>query len=311
MDRAHTSRITWLEFGSGHLQFHERITRLVIIPARLEAACSKKPKHKSWLSQLPTLVADFERRRSLTLEPPFENSSAGWVAPARLPDGAGVVLKLGMAHAECVHEIDALRFWDGEPTVRLLAADRKRSALLLERCEPGVGLWQRPKPEQDLVLAGILKELRHTPTNPHPFRHLRVMLEAWIKETDAASERWTDSGLVGEGLRLLFLLPGSARREVLLATDLHAGNVLQSSRRPWLAIDPRPYIGDPDYDATQHLLNRVKARPDAVATIYKFAELADLDPERVRLWTFARAAAQPRDDWSNDPLLELARAIAP
>jgi len=55
----------------------------------------------------------------------------------------------------------------------------------------------------------------------------------------------------------------------------------------------------------------VKARPDAVATIYKFAELADLDPERVRLWTFARAAAQPRDDWSNDPLLELARAIAP
>jgi len=31
--------------------------------------------------------------------------------------------------------------------------------------------------------------------------------------------------------------------EVLLFTDLHAGNVLSGERRPWLLIDSRPYVG--------------------------------------------------------------------
>ena len=35
------------------------------------------------------------------------------------------------------------------------------------------------------------------------------------------------------------------------------------------------------------------------------------DPERVRLWTFARAAAEPRDEWKEDDLMALARALAP
>jgi hypothetical protein len=42
-----------------------------------------------------------------------------------------------------------------------------------------------------------------------------------------------------------------------------------------------------------------------------FADLLGVDHERVRLWTFARAAAGPRDDWSNGDLVALARAIAP
>ena len=42
-----------------------------------------------------------------------------------------------------------------------------------------------------------------------------------------------------------------------------------------------------------------------------FADLAGIEHERVRLWTFARAAAEPRDNWSNNDLVSLARSIAP
>jgi streptomycin 6-kinase len=283
----------------------------LIIPARIIAACSNRPKHEAWLARLPGAVGDLERRWSLVLGSAFDNASSAWVAPVTLADGTEAVLKLGMPHSECEHEIDGLRFWSGEPTVRLLDADRELGAMLLERCEPGNGLWLQPKPEQDLVLAGVLKRLWRTPIDPHPFRHLSKMLSGWSARTQADAGRWPDAGLVREGLNLLAELPGSATREVLLATDLHAGNVLRAQREPWLAIDPRPHIGDPAYDATQHLLNRAKARSDPAVTIRRFAEIADLDPERVRLWTFARAAAQPRDDWSNDLLFELARAIAP
>jgi streptomycin 6-kinase len=97
---------------------------------------------------------------------------------------------------------------------------------------------------------------------------------------------------------------------VLLATDLHADNVLRAVRRPWLMIDPKPFVGERAFDATQHLLNcqrRVLASPDA--TIRRFADLLEIDHERVRLWMFARAAAEPRAAWANDSFI-LARALA-
>ena len=107
-------------------------------------------------------------------------------------------------------------------------------------------------------------------------------------------------------------MPRSAPAEVLLATDLHAGNVLRSQRQPWLVIDPKPFVGDPAYDATQHLFNcDTRLRSDPRGTICRFADLLGVDRERVRLWMFARAAAEPRDDWSQDDPMALARALAP
>jgi streptomycin 6-kinase len=138
------------------------------------------------------------------------------------------------------------------------------------------------------------------------------MTEYWSKETLAQSQHWSDAGVVREGLDLFKELTRSAPADVLLATDLHAGNVLRTRREPWLVIDPKPFVGDPAYDATQHLLNcddRMRADPDG--TIRRVADLLGVDPERVRLWTFARAAAESRSDWKDQRLTGLARAIAP
>jgi streptomycin 6-kinase len=212
---------------------------------------------------------------------------------------------------EAEHELDGLRFWDGDPTVRLLDADREHNAMLLERCEPGTPLRSLPEPEQDVVVARLLRRMWRRPERPHPFRPLSEMLALWRGETIAEAGPWLDVGLVRDGLRLLEELARPAPTDVLLATDLHAGNVLAARREPWLAIDPKPFVGDPAYDATQHLLNceaRVRSAPGA--TIRRVAELLGLDHERVRLWLFARAAAESRDVWDDDSLA-LARALAP
>jgi streptomycin 6-kinase len=79
-----------------------------------------------------------------------------------------------------------------------------------------------------------------------------------------------------------------------------------------LVIDPKPFVGDHAYDGTQHLFNctaRMKSNPNE--TIRRLADLLGVDHERLRLWTFARAAAEPRDDWNDREWLDLARAIAP
>jgi streptomycin 6-kinase len=88
--------------------------------------------------------------------------------------------------------------------------------------------------------------------------------------------------------------------------------LLRSQREPWLVIDPKPFVGDPAYDGTQHLFNcsaRLQSHPDT--TIRRLADLLGVEYERLRLWTFARAAADPREDWSNRQWMDLARAIAP
>ena len=84
-------------------------------------------------------------------------------------------------------EIAGLRFWCGDPTVRLLDADDDLGAMLLERCEPGTSLSALPEPEQDLVIARLLPRLWRPPVAPHPFRPLAAMLAHW------GEKRWLRS----------------------------------------------------------------------------------------------------------------------
>jgi catechol 2,3-dioxygenase-like lactoylglutathione lyase family enzyme len=180
-----------------------------------------------------------------------------------------------------------------------------------ERGAPGTVLRRLPEPEQDRVIARLLRRLWRAPAAPHPFRPLEAMTASWSDETLALTDRWPDPGLVRAGLALFGELPRSAPARVLLATDLHAGNVLRARREPWLVIDPKPFVGDPAYDATQHLFNcEARLFADPHGTIRGFAEQLGAERERVSLWLFARAAAEPRDYW-DDELIALARALAP
>jgi streptomycin 6-kinase len=284
----------------------------LIIPEHLAATCQRTLESFAWLEQLPGIVRDLQDRWSVSLGLPFdgEEVSCAWVAPAVRQDGTRAVLKIGMPHMEGRDEIGGLRFWAGDPTVRLLQADDELNAMLLERCDPGTTLRVLPELEQDVVIARLLRRLWRMPSRPHAFRPLSAMTAHWAKETLADVSQWPDVGLVREGLHLFQELPRTAQREVLLATDLHAANVLQAQREPWLIIDPKPFIGDPAYDATQHLFNcEARMRSDPQGTIRRFADLLEADHERVRLWVFARSAAEPRDIWDNDSLA-LARALA-
>ena len=284
------------------------------VPGRVAENARNTPAGTAWLDRLPETLRRLEARWSLTVGDPFdhEDLTGGWVAAVTLPDGSPAVLKLGNPHMEGEHEIHGLRFWDGDPTVRLFAADEESGAMLLERCLPGTTLRLRAEDEQDCVITELLKRLWRPPVDPHPFRPLSVMTKYWSDLTLSDAEEWPDAGLVREGLRLFDELPKTALAEVLLATDLHAGNVLQSERMPWLVIDPKPFVGDPAYDSTQHLFNCVeRLRSDPDGMFRRMGDLLGVDHERIRLWTFARAAAEPRDDWNDGELLEIARATSP
>jgi streptomycin 6-kinase len=225
------------------------------------------------------------------------------VAPARTGTGEGVVLKVGWRHDEALDEPDGLRAWDGCGTVRLLDSYLAGTAiaLLLEACEPGTPLSLAvPELEQDVVVAGLLRRMWIEPPAGLAFRPLRTMCDRWASQFDeddaaarARGEDQLDPGLAREGIGLFRELPRTAGSEVLLCTDLHHDNVLAAAREPWLAIDPKPFIGDPAYDPVQHMINfpdRLAADPAGFA--HRMAGLAGLDPDRVRLWLFARCVQE-------------------
>src|SRR6266542_5726898 len=145
---------------------------MLIVPERLAAACRETPERHTWLERLPHAIRELQDRWSLSLRDPFDGSdvSCAWVAPAVRADGTRFVLKLGMPHMEAAGELEGLRFWDGDPTVRLLESDAGLNAMLLEACEPGTPLRDLPEPEQDVVVAGLLRRAsRHVDRqNPRP-----------------------------------------------------------------------------------------------------------------------------------------------
>src|ERR1051325_7368317 len=174
------------------------------IPAQLAVNCRKTAESGAWLARAWEALRMLERRWSLTMGAAFDGAegSCAWVAPVVRADGTPAVLKFGMPHMEGEHEREGLRFWDGDPTVRLLAGDDESGAMLLERCLPGTVLRALPEPAQDLVIAQLLRRLWRVPPAPHAFRPLSTLMEHWSSETMRQINQCSDSGLVHEGLRL-------------------------------------------------------------------------------------------------------------
>jgi streptomycin 6-kinase len=290
------------------------------VPRYLAETARRDQGVRKWITALPSTVADLAGRWSLRVGEPFQpGGQCSWTAPVTGPAGTRLVLKVGYRFpgGDERDEAAGLRVWAGNGAVRLQAAAESELAyaLLIERCLPGTPLGQvLPGPEQDLVVAALLRRLWAQPHAAYPFRSLAQMCAAWAREFErdyaaAAPADRIDPGLARAGIALFRELPETAERRVLLCTDLHADNILAAQRAPWLVIDPKPYVGDPAYDVLQHMLNcedRLAADPVGLAA--RMAALAGVEAARVRHWLFARSVQES----VGSPLMrQVARALAP
>jgi streptomycin 6-kinase len=246
----------------------------------------------------------------LRLGDPFTSGQASVAAAVRLGDGRDAVLKLQVPHRESEHEADALRAWDGDGAIRLLAHDPARHALLLERCVPGTPLSELDQESALDVFIGLLPRL-WTPAGS-PFRPLADEAAWWsshlVEEWDGTGrpfERW----LIDAALDALRTLAPTQGEQVLLHQDLHADNVLRAEREPWLVIDPKPLAGEREFGIGPivrsvelgHSRHHVLRRFDRLT-----AELG-LDRERARGWTVAQTVAWSFDSHLRDAHVDTVR----
>ncbi len=256
-----------------------------------------------WLARLPSLVAELRDRWSLRLGPPIHGGSCSWVAPARLPDGESAVLKVTWPHREAAGEAEGLRRWGGRGAVHVLREDPAQYAVLIERCEPGEKLGDADHldvRERLLIGAGLLRELWSAEpprSGPTALERVADLTADWADIAEERMERLRpdfDPGLVATGVRLLRELPGAAAREVIVHGDFNPGNVLSARRRPWLAIDAKPMIGDPGYDPWPLLaqiddpFNHADPRRVLAERLALVGDVLGEDVWRIAAWAFAR-----------------------
>jgi streptomycin 6-kinase len=251
---------------------------------------------RAWLAALPEIVEQMCRRWKLSLGPAFEGGCVGFVAPVEREGGERDVLKVSPVDEETRTEADALLFWDGDGTARLLDSDARLGALLLERLEPGTSLEDHPDRDEAITIAcRLLKSLWRPVPAGHPFPLVPDLALRWSREIPDRYRRLGrpfEGALAEQAADLCAELATHTEDLVLANRDYHLGNVLAATREPWLLIDPKPLAGEAAFD-TGHLLRSLLPRgfDDALVggLVHRLASELDLEVEAIRSWALVRS----------------------
>jgi len=247
------------------------------------------PAVEPWCAALPDLVARLCRRWGLTVAG-ARPGNTGRTLLCRDRDNRLQVLKLCPDNEIARAEASALAAWAGLPrVVQVLDTDLDRGAVLLEGLEPGTPLTGAAVPWDEI---GDLLAALHSVPADGPFPSLPDRVRSMF---DLAERRLPDSPAAPH-LPLDLLHLGRARAEeladdggpvALVHGDLHPGNVLHAGpERGAVAIDPRPCVGDPAFDAVDWAVLPIAGGGTVDDGI---ARLPGLDPDRVRAWCVALA----------------------
>jgi streptomycin 6-kinase len=229
------------------------------------------------LSGSRAIAEEAAREWGLELGEPFALSNVSFVAPA----GSAVLKVAWDGDDESLHEADALALWDGDGATRLLR--RSGRAILEERAVPGDDLSTLPEDEATAIAVDIASRLWRRAGAP--FRPVATEIPRWL---DNAEREGSD--LVSLARELFAALDPSA--DWLVHGDFHHHNVLRHGER-YVAIDPKPYLADREYDLPSFLwnpmFNRMEDRDQTERRIAAFVA-AGLDDFRIRAWTVIRGA---------------------
>jgi streptomycin 6-kinase len=263
-----------------------------VLPEAFAAYAARGAAWAAFVDRLPGLLGDLLEEWQLTTDGEATHGHAAVVVPVRTAAGRPAVLKVSWPHWEAEHEHLALQHWHGDGAVRLLRADPRRFALLLERLhrEDLSDLWDLEACE---VVAAFYPRL-HVPAPPQ-LRTLSSCVERWSRELAALPrDAPLPHRLVAQAVAIgrAFATDDDTDGR-LLHTDLHYANVLAGDREPWLVIDPKPLSGDPHYEVAPLLWNRWDelagdVRGGVRRRFHATIDAAGLDEGRARAWVVLR-----------------------
>jgi len=233
------------------------------------------------LAALERVAREVAAEWGVELGEPFGLARYSYVAPA---DAEAVLKVTPPEDDEADEEADALELWHGDGAVRLLRRDLERRGLLLERASPGHDLSLVPEEDATAAAVALARRLWKRGQSPglSPFRSIHAHVPRWLAKA-------AEHELAPVAQELYDRL--EKREDTLIHGDFHHHNIIRSSRG-WLAIDPKPMLGEPEYDVPCFLWNPLPYRMRLDVTERRLAAFAaaGLDDERMRTWAVIRGA---------------------
>ncbi|SNY93117.1 streptomycin 6-kinase [Cohaesibacter sp. ES.047] len=249
---------------------------------------------QDWLNRLPTTLQHVCWQWGLELAgEPHGGGSVSLVLPVvKRGIATPMVLKIQWPHRECRDEAAALRIWNGNGAIYLLDHDPLNHALLLEACRPGTFLAGGMRTAL-AVYADILPRL--WVKTDEPVRRLEEEARMWMKNLHLIREQSSPDmvPLIDCALNWGTRLIDTQGEQVLLHQDLHGHNVLAAERTPWLAIDPKPLIGEREF-ALASIVRGFEFGHSKIETMTRLDQLCrmfHLNRERALGWTILQTVA--------------------
>ncbi len=276
---------------------------------KIETLCGEEGK--KWLETLPEQIKKYEQKWNITTSTPF-SLSYNYVCPALTTDNQNAVLKISFpSNHEFITEIEALKRFPEEVSIKLLEEDLENGAVLLEQAIPGIPVSKIfPDSDQINFTSQVIKKL-HIPIIESD-RNLFPTIQDWEKIFERYEESNTNNmGVIpsylvdlGRGIFTEFLQENT--EQYLLHGDLHNDNILKSNRG-WLVIDPKGIIGEREFELGAFLRNPYYDLPKnsdykAIETrrISQFADALRFDRERIRLWALASSIISMLWFWEDE-----------
>ena len=247
-----------------------------------------------WLRKLGDTVRELAAKWNLTNLKTFPNLTFNYVVSA-LRGEVPVVLKVGMEHDLLKREASVLTFFKNHDAIDLI--DSCDGALLLKKCIPGYSLmnfFPRGERKSVEIVADVIKNLRLASKEQKDFSDF-IPLDNFLKDLSQPSNINKDH--LNKARKFAKFLLKTSCEKVAMHGDLHHDNILyDESENRWKVIDPFGVIGDPVYEFASFMINpidKIWERTDAVLLVEErvrmFSQIADIDPLRLKQWTFVKA----------------------
>ena len=256
---------------------------------------------RAWIAALPDLLAHLERQWSITLGRVIPGGSGSYVAHARLAGGSSGVVKVAVLDEGWAEQVATLERAEGRGYVRLLAVDRSRLAMLLERLGQPLDRTGWSPDRQLGRLADTLALAWQDPGGARPeagadkATQLATLIAGACSRLGApVSDRVMEQALYYAGRRAA----EATTDLVVVHGDPHPGNLLAvPNSRPgaetgYVFVDPDGFVADRAYDLGVALRDWTPwlLGPDARRTAEAFcavlAQRCGVDAQRIWEWGF-------------------------
>lgn len=265
---------------------------MVTVPERFAAdtVTREGTAGQAWLDQLPKLIGTLCRQWRLEIDGSAMHGYLGLVIPVRRDENA-CVLKVTWIEGSTMTEPLALATWNGHGAVRMLEAAPQHGAMLLERLDFKRSLNDVAIKEAVPIAGRLLRRL----AVPAPVGIMTT--REWTNEAlQNMPRRWEQhsNGMPRQLLNRTCELANQLLKttsNLLVNYDLHYLDTLASEREPWLIVDPKVVVGEPEFGVAQLLWTRLEdmeAEGGFERYFRALVEAGDLDLDLASAWTQVR-----------------------